>query len=449
MTATLRPAAPSSRLAKRPRSRRWLRFAIPIGIVAFLVTATLVAYQIEEPDSDDAAYLAPGSSEAIGASRLAGLLTARGVQVERERRSSDALVKAYSGNVTLFVPAPQYMHRFYLRMLKLLPESTRVVLVAPDRQVLGRGRIPASVTENRIQAMSAEPGCEWPAVRDAGTARVVRTRYVAASENGTEHYCYRGSVVTFHRGAATVTLVGADEPFRNDRIEELDNARLAVALLAGAPKVVWLDLHEHEPAPEYIDNPALSSAPDAPPSLGPGPGDPDFPIAGGTQPGETGQPGLPDANRPEGSPGGRNPLWQAFPQWTYALTVLLTVALLLLAIARARRIGTPVTEPLPVAVRATETVEGRGRLYRRAKARGHALTALRDAEIERLRHLLDQPDDLVAAAARQAGWPPEDVRETLYGAEPGDDEDLVRRARLLDDLHHAVLREHRIEGEQP
>ena len=46
--------------------------------------------------------------------------------------------------------------------------------------------------------------------------------------------------------------------------------------------------------------------------------------------------------------------------------------MLLLALWRARRLGPVVAEPLPVVVRAAETVEGRARLYRRGGARGQA-----------------------------------------------------------------------------
>src|SRR6185503_19025598 len=102
-------------------------------------------------------------------------------------------------------------------------------------------------------------------------------------------------------------------------------------------------------------------------------------------------------------------------------------------------LGAPIAEPLPIAVRATETVEGRGRLYQRAKARASALSVLRNAAREKLAHLLDlgtNPDReaLVAAAAAQSGWPPEAVDEVLFGAEPNDDKTLVEAAARLEAL---------------
>ena len=53
-----------------------------------------------------------------------------------------------------------------------------------------------------------------------------------------------------------------------------------------------------------------------------------------------------------------------------ALLLRLIVAAVLAAAARARRLGAPVAEPLPVLVPATETVTGRGRLYQRSRDRG-------------------------------------------------------------------------------
>src|SRR5690606_41722785 len=67
---------------------------------------------------------------------------------------------------------------------------------------------------------------------------------------------------------------------------------------------------------------------------------------------------------------------------TYTLSLhaalpILIVVVVLLAWWQGRRLGPLVTEPLPVVVRASETVEGRGRLYRSRRARDRAAEALR------------------------------------------------------------------------
>ena len=57
---------------------------------------------------------------------------------------------------------------------------------------------------------------------------------------------------------------------------------------------------------------------------------------------------------------------------------------LLAALWQGRRLGPLVAEQLPVVVRASETVEGRGRLYRSRRARDRAADALRTATLQRM-----------------------------------------------------------------
>ena len=106
------------------------------------------------------------------------------------------------------------------------------------------------------------------------------------------------------------------------------------------------------------------------------------------------------------------------------------VAVLLLALWRARRLGPVVTEPLPVVVRAAETVEGRARLYRRGGARDTAAEALRGAPGPGWRRCWG----CRRAPRRPRWWPPiggrtgvpaASVGALLYGAAPADDAALV------------------------
>jgi hypothetical protein len=305
------------------------------------------------------------------------------------------------------------------------------------------------VAGRALRARAIAPACDLPEMRDAGAAAVYRSVFTAVDTDlARELYrCYGGAVVVFQRALAQTIVVGAADPFRNDRIGEHRNAQFAVGLLAAVPRVIWLDLHRREAPPGYVDNPRLAGQPAAPPSLGPGTPDPDFPLRGGGSQPEPGAPQAPGGGGGEGA-GGSNPLWQAFPPWLFGMVALLALALLLFALARGRRLGAPIAEPLPIAVRATETVEGRGRLYQRAKARAPALSVLRGAARERLSHLLDlgaNPDraDLVAAAAAQSGWPPNEVEEALFGAEPDDDKSLVEAAARLEALLEDVKGDNR------
>ncbi|MCW6006988.1 hypothetical protein K1W54_20740 [Micromonospora sp. CPCC 205371] len=86
---------------------------------------------------------------------------------------------------------------------------------------------------------------------------------------------------------------------------------------------------------------------------------------------------------------------------------------------------------------------GRGRLYRRAKARGPTADILREAARQRTAALLRlEPDDdgeaLASAIAAHTGRPRDDVDDLLYGPSPETDEELVALAADLDALAHEV-----------
>ncbi len=119
------------------------------------------------------------------------------------------------------------------------------------------------------------------------------------------------------------------------------------------------------------------------------------------------------------------------------------IALLVIGFWRARRLGPVVTEPLPVVVRAAETVLGRARLYAAARARDTAAAALREGSRTRLAALVHldahaAPEALVAAVADRTGERPEAVAALLFaGAGDGGygaDAALVRLADELDRL---------------
>ncbi len=128
-------------------------------------------------------------------------------------------------------------------------------------------------------------------------------------------------------------VLGAPDIFFNDRLDDHGNASLALQLLGSRPHLVWYlpSLADSTPAPEE----------------------------------ERG-------------------FFDLIPSgWLWG-TLQLFIAAALAALWRARRLGPLVPEKLPVAIRASETVEGRARLYRKADARDRAAAALRSATRTRL-----------------------------------------------------------------
>src|SRR5690606_15192115 len=72
------------------------------------------------------------------------------------------------------------------------------------------------------------------------------------------------------------------------------------------------------------------------------------------------------------------------PAWVSAAIVLFGLTIVALALWKGRRFGPLVVENLPVTVRASETMEGRARLYEKSSSRMHALDTLRVGAISRL-----------------------------------------------------------------
>jgi hypothetical protein len=115
------------------------------------------------------------------------------------------------------------------------------------------------------------------------------------------------------------------------------------------------------------------------------------------------------------------------------------------ALWRGRRMGRLVTEPMPVVVRATEATRGRGRLYRRARAHGHAAAALRAGAATRCAHRLGlaastPARQLIDAVALATGRSTHEVADLFYGPPPTDDSALATLARNLDDIESEVHR---------
>ncbi|MEV6690254.1 DUF4350 domain-containing protein [Micromonospora sp. NPDC051196] len=417
--------------------RRRHRIVIPVLLSALVITTTLVTHAIDQPDQTDVGFLSPLATGDDGGSRLAASLAGRGVEVRRETDTLAALRATRSGPATLFVPAPELLHPQTLDHLDLLPGHTRLVLVDPSRRVLAAAGLPLRPAGRRWAAQAVAPHltgpCALPEVTGA-TAAVARQRYAPTGAPGSADFCYSAGLARLPGPAESVVVVGASDPFRNGRIGEWDNELFATGLLATTGRVLWLDLDGPEPAP-----PTPSATPAAPP---PEPDDEpdddqDDLVAGDSTETTPGQPSGGNASG-SGEPGreqSANPIWSAFPPWFWALLAQLALAALLIAVARARRFGPPIPEPLPVTVPAAEAVFGRARLYQRAKARGSTAEVLRAAAKARLGRRLHLPadgGDVAAAVAAETGAHPDTVRELLDGSTPDTDHELLKLAGDLD-----------------
>ncbi|GIF77025.1 DUF4350 domain-containing protein [Asanoa siamensis] len=424
--------AGARRAALRRGWRRGRRTLIPFGVAALLIVVTLVGHAIDTPDTGDADFLSPVSEAPIGAQRLAEVVRSRGVTVVRHTDPRAALVDA--GGATLFVPAAEYLDPQTTAVLESLPPHTRVVLVDPPARTLeGAGLQLARGHRRWATASVPSGGCAIQGITETADVAARRQSYVGNRAVRGHDSCYGDGVVRFTY-PQEVVVVGAADPFRNDRLDEHDNRAFAAGLLATRSRLVWLDLHERYVPPKVAEptdepEPQVDETYDYPDSGDPGdwerpPPEQDDGLDGGDGDGQS-------------SGDGGNSIGDAFPPWLWAMLATLAAALVLLLLWAGRRLGPAVSEPLPVEVRSGETVLGRGRLYQRAKARGPAAAVLRTAALRRIEPALGlEPDhtsaDVVAAVAARTGRDSRQVDGLLYGPDPAHDDELLDLARGLD-----------------
>jgi hypothetical protein len=293
---------------------------------------------------------------------------------------------------TAFVPDPTSLPAGDLQFLAL--RTDLLVVVAPtERELHALGVVATPLPHGGVMGDAVRPGCAFPPAAAAGAVRYEGPTYVAPAA-GQE--CYGDGVASglfaYDTGHSRVVVVGSPRTFSNDWLDDQGDAALGLGLLSGANRLVWV-------VPR-------------PPTAGPA-----------------------DAEHK-----GLVALLPARVRWA---ALQLVLAVVILALWRARRVGPVVAEPLPVVVRATETVEGRARLLHAARARDTAAAALRSATVERLRDRLGLGSDVAPTAvtesvSRHSGWRAADADQVLFGPAPTDDASLLRLSRELDQLDRAV-----------
>jgi len=379
------PANGSGTSAAPTGQALWQRGRAPLAGLLVLVLLGLGAAALRSTGSGGA--LDPSSYAPKGSRALATLLRDRGVDV-RVVGDLGALRAGLGPRTTVLVPEPAALTAGELDALGRL--DAPLVVVAADQPRLDALRLPVSAEP--VTTAVRQPGCDLAVASVAGSARTGGTSYAADGVPAVGCYAAGGRATLLVLPGAVdgagggTTLLGSADPLTNERLATEGDAALALGLVGDADTVLWL---------------------------------------------------LPRAGR--AVPGGRATLGDLLPDAVPLAALQLVVAVVLLALWRARRLGRVVTEPLPVVVRAAETVEGRGRLYRRAGARGTASAALRAGARDTLARRLGLSPDagapaLVTAVARRTGRPPAEVEGLLYGAPPADDAALVRLADALDAL---------------
>ncbi|KOV54103.1 hypothetical protein ADL00_31595 [Streptomyces sp. AS58] len=389
---------PSTSVSPTPR-QVWTRTR-GIALALVLLLAGAVAVALIRSDAQRGS-LDPRSAEAQGSRAVAELLAERGITT-RVVTTLDEARAAADPDTTLLVAVPDLLTD---RQQSGLRDTTaasggRTVLVAAGSSSVEQ-LAPGVTADPAISLRSTlAPDCAFPAAQRAGTADTGGLRYTTTHLDADQ--CYTSErLATLIRvpetsGGDTVVL-GAPDILYNDRLDEQGNASLALQLLGSRPHLVW-----------YL-------------------------------------PSLSDASAAE--QGEERTLIDLLPSgWLWG-TLQLFVAAVLAALWRARRLGPLVPEKLPVAIRASETVEGRARLYRTANARDRAAAALRSTTRTRLAPLVGvpvaqahTPEALLPALSAHLHGDGRSLHSLLFGTPPGDDAALITLADQLDALEREVRR---------
>lgn len=394
----------------------WTRARGTLAVVLILVVAGITFAAVRSGTNHG--QLDPRSADPKGSRAVAELLKARGISVT-VATTLDEATAATGPDTTLLVAGPNLLTRSQqLRLDETASASAgRTLLIAPGPAATTR--LAPGVRAEPHHAVSAlAPSCELPAARLAGTADMGGIRYTTQAP--TAITCYptagRPSLVVLPTGAGGDTvLLGAPDLLHNERLVKQGNASLALQLLGSRPHLVWY-------LPSLTD-PSATTDDDSP----------------GDENEEQPDSGARDDAADESS------FLDLIPSgWLWG-TLQLTIAAVLAAVWRARRLGPLVTERLPVAIRASESAEGRSLLYRKANARDRAADALRAATRTRIAPLAGvptrdahTPDVLLAAVSARITTPDHDVRPLLFGTAPPTDAALVLLADQLDALEREV-----------
>ena len=357
----------------------WTKWRWPVAVVVLVIAAGVALAAIE--NAPPQRPLDPRDASPVGARALAELLQQRGVTV-----TPVMAVPESPTATTIFVPDPQSLRA--LELARLNQTAANVVLVAPGNRELTALGIDAQ-RRGQVRESTVDPRCGLPTATTAGDIKFAGTTYTPGPGVASCYSVGGGSgLLAIARADHFVAAVGSARVWTNARLGDNGDAALALGLLSSQPTVLWV-----LPRP------------------------------------------------PTQSPSDREhkSLFQLLPDRLLWALLQLLVVVVLVGLWRGRRLGPVVGEPYPVVVPAAETVRGRARLLRAARARGAAASELRTATIRRLSDALGLGHDappvaVVAGVSAHTDRTGVEIESLLFGPEPDDDASLVALANALDDL---------------
>jgi hypothetical protein len=379
MTATASAMGPS--VVQRWRTLRWVLLALVVVIGVSTMTTLLTA-----PRSGG--RMDPGATSPDGAHALVALLEDHGVEVITADDIGTVERSARADSLLLVAPTPYLIDEDGLRRLNALPGD--VLLVEPLSRT--RESMAPEIRTAPDASFGGEPGCDMREATRAGSVQLGLSDTYEPADGARVALtrCYDGALVRYPDGRRTITVVGTADFMTNVDLLREGNAALAMNLAGARPRVIWY-------TPKRI----------------------------------------------AGESDGATSIMDVIPGRVGWIVLQLCLVVVFVAVWRGRRIGPLVAEDLPVVVRASETVEGRGRLYRSRRARDRAAAALRTAALQRMLPRLglgtgSHSAAVVDGVGQRVRHDPNTIAYALFGPAPTDDAELVNLSRLLDDIERQV-----------
>jgi hypothetical protein len=402
VTATLAPSSPSSTPTIRTALRRsafWVvagLAALLVAVISFIATGT--AGSVGPP-------LAADNPAQAGSMALVEVLRQQGVTVVPVDTLDDAAsaLTANDDATLFFADTEGYLGADQLAEVGAL--AGRTVVADPGFLTL-QTLAPAVGFGGVSTADTLTAQCSIAAAQAAEEIAPGGKSFGLAADSPGYTGCFPGGDGTFSMierttDDGTLTLVADTAVFANDEIATWGNAALALNLLGTTDTVIW-----------YL--PTLADVPvTGPPSLG-----------------------------------------ALTPGWVTPALMLLVVTAVAAMVWRGRRFGPLVAENLPVVVCASETMEGRARLYARGNNRLRAVDAIRIGALTRMAVAAGLPstaplDQVVRTVAALTGHSPERVHATLVGELPHTDAALMALSAAISDLEAATATATRPAGSGP
>jgi hypothetical protein len=370
------------------RSRFWL-------IAAAIVAVVVVGYTLLTPPSLTDQPLATTSTGMTGSKALVQVLRAHGVRVTPTTSlagARSAVTNPAHTTVVLYDP-DRYLSADQLAGVRRLARN--LVVISPGAKEVNT--LDPNITLIGTSAAAPVAHCPLPAAANAARIADGGHAYRLAAGSSSYSRCFPSgdndfTLIQHHTATGDFTVVGSTKSFENRYIGDRGNAALAINLLGASDNLVW-----YLPSLEDVGASGATVTPAA-----------------------------------------------AAPAWFSAFSVLVLLVVLSAAIWRGRRFGPLVTEQMPVVVRSSETMEGRGRLYQASSARTRALDSLRIGTLTRVAGMCGLPrsadiDQIAAAVSAVTGQHLTEVREVLVESVPRSDAELVRQSDDLLRLESAVV----------